>query len=359
MAITPVIMSGGAGTRLWPLSRAASPKPLHALGGAEPLLAQTLGRFSTERGDDLFGPPLLICNVDHAAAVKALLGERAAGVRLVLEPVGRNTALCAAVAAALVQSQTGEDEALVLLSPADHHIGSPGPMLEAVARARTAAVDGRIVVFGLTPTAPETAYGYIRTGGELGAIREVEAFVEKPDLATAKEYLAGGKHLWNAGYFLFRADVMLAEMERLQPEIAKAARAAAILAAETPDGLLLDKDVVLTSPSISLDYAVMEHTRLAAVSPFSTDWSDLGAWDAVWGISQKDDSGNATAGDAVITDSRDCLAVSAGPAVRIYGVEHLVVVATGDAVLVAPRDQAQNVKAVVEALREAGREDLL
>jgi mannose-1-phosphate guanylyltransferase/mannose-6-phosphate isomerase len=352
--VHPVIMSGGAGQRLWPASRAANPKQFHALAGDATLLSRALGRM---RREGLFAPPVIVCNAAHATAVRAELGPQAAGARLVLEPMGRNTAACAAAAAVLIGEQ--DPEALILLAPADHLMADPLPFQAAVEAAREAASAGRLVTFGIAPTRPETGYGYIRPGAALGPVHEAAQFVEKPDAATAERYVAEG-YLWNAGYFLFRADRMIEEMGRQQPEILRQARAAVRAASRNGAGeVALDRDAFAACPSDSLDYAVMEKAEGVAVAPVSgAGWDDLGSWAAVWDASAKDAAGNASPAEAVLVEAAGNLVISDGPTVALCGVEDLVVVVSQGAVLVTRRDACQKVKQVVEALKGSGRSTL-
>lgn len=350
--VHPVIMSGGAGTRLWPTSRAASPKQFHALVGGDALLARAIGRLTAP---GLFGRPVVVCNRAHAERVRTLLGK---APRLMLEPVGRNTAACAAAAALLIAED--DPQGLILLAPADHLMTDPAPFQAAVATAREAAAEGRLVTFGIAPTRPETGYGYIRAGQPLGAVLEAAAFVEKPDLVTAESYLADGGYLWNAGYFLFRADRMIEEMARLQPEILRQARTAVSIGVRDGADLALDAEAFAACPSDSLDYAIMEKAERVAVAPVrGAGWDDLGSWAAVWDASDKDSAGNAVSGPAVLVDAANCLVSSDGPMVAVCDVEDLIVVVTKDGVLVTHKGGAQKVKAVVEALKAAGRGDLL
>jgi mannose-1-phosphate guanylyltransferase/mannose-6-phosphate isomerase len=351
--VHPVIMSGGAGSRLWPASRAANPKQFHALAGERTLLREAIERMSCA---GRFAPPLIVCNQAHAGAVRAELGA-GADARLMLEPMGRNTAACAAAAAALIAES--DPQALILLAPADHLMADPQPFQRAVEAARGAAASGRLVTFGIAPTRPETGYGYIRTGASLGQVLEAAAFVEKPDLATAEGYLADGGYLWNAGYFLFRADRMIEEMQRLQPDILRQARAAVEGARRDGDTVALDAEAFAACPSDSLDYAIMEKAQQVAVAPVAgAGWDDLGSWAAVWDASAKDAAGNAAPEGGVLVDATDCLVMSDGPTVALCGVEDLVVVVSQGAVLVTRRGASQKVKQVVDALKASGRSEL-
>ena len=355
--VTPVVLSGGSGTRLWPASRTASPKQLHRLVGEHTLLQETLLRV-VQGPDAPFGPAVVICNRAYAEQTRQQLQAVQPPPLLILEPFGRNTAACAAVTAAW-KILEGDPEGLVLLAASDHHMADPAPFRTAVASAVEAARDGWIVTFGIKPTAPETGFGYVRRGLALGPIFESAGFVEKPNLKTAQAYLADGGYFWNASYFLFRADRMWSEMQRLQPKIAETAMAA-LTRAERRDGMIfLDPEAFDACPSDSIDFAIMEKADRIALAPVDAAWSDLGSWAAIWEESEKDASGNAVSGAAQLLDSRGCLVSTDGPLVAIIdGLDLLVVVKDG-AVLVAPRESAQKVKSVVEALRAAGREDLL
>jgi mannose-1-phosphate guanylyltransferase/mannose-6-phosphate isomerase len=349
-------MSGGAGTRLWPASRSASPKQLHRLVGERTLLQQSIDRVGAA---DLFAPPIIVCNERYARQVREQLADLPSPPRMILEPFGRNTAAVAACAAAWLSRQ-GHGEDLILLAPSDHLMARPEAFREAVRRAVPAARAGWLVTLGVTPTCPETGYGYIRMGAPTEGVFAAEAFVEKPDPATAQRYLDDGGYVWNAGYFLFQADRMLAELTRLQPRILASCEAAVAGASpQGEDAILLEPKAFAACPSDSIDYAIMEKAERIAVAPMDAGWSDLGSWQAVWEASARDHAGNAVAGPAVLEATRGCLVQSDGPLVGAVGVHDLMIVVSGGAVLVAPRDQAQQVKALVERLKAEGREDLL
>jgi mannose-1-phosphate guanylyltransferase/mannose-6-phosphate isomerase len=355
--ITPVVMSGGAGSRLWPISRAARPKQHHALIGRHTLLRQTLDRLTS--APDLFGRPVVVCNAAHEALVRAQLAGLDHFPSLIVEPVGRNTAACAAAAAYWIAGQAGLDS-LILLAPADHLVSSPGEFAAAVRRAAPAAREGRLVSLGVRPAYPETGYGYIRLGEPCGEVFEAAQFVEKPDRETAERFLAHGGYLWNSGCFLFRADRMIEEMERLAPEIAAHAREAVTRGRPIAGGgLSLDPEVFAASPADSVDYAIMEKADRIAVAALDAGWSDIGSWSSVWEASPKDEDGNAAAGDVLTIDAHGCLIRSEGPMVTVIGVSDLVIVVTADAVLVAPRGEAQRVKDVASRLMEMKRDELL
>lgn len=356
--VTPVIMSGGAGTRLWPMSRQAHPKQLRALMGERTLLQETALRASGETDEVRFGDPVIICNAAHRAEIEDQM--RGAGITpaaIVLEPVGRNTAPCAAAAAALAKE--GDKAGLMLLLPADHHIRDAEGFRRAIGRAAGAAQGGKLVTFGIRPDGPETGYGYIRRGSQNGDVYDVEAFVEKPDRATAERYLEEGIYAWNAGIFLFRADRLEAEMRAHCPAILEAASNALAKAARSGGVIALDPGAFAACSSDSIDYAVMEKTGSAAMLPMDIGWSDIGSWAALWELAEKDEDGLAASAENVITvDVKNSYIRSDGPLIAALGVEDLVVVAAEGAVLIARRDAVQDVKTIVAELKKRGREDL-
>ncbi|HTT79700.1 MAG TPA: mannose-1-phosphate guanylyltransferase/mannose-6-phosphate isomerase [Stellaceae bacterium] len=354
--IHPVILSGGSGTRLWPMSRALYPKQLLALTGDKSLLQQTALRLA---GDPDFAPPLIVANEEHRFIIAEQL--RAVGVTaaaLVLEPVGRNTAPAATVAA--LRLVRDDPDALMLVMPSDHVILDRAEFRAAVARAAAAAQAGRLVTFGIAPERAETGYGYIAKGvplaGAEGAFA-VARFVEKPDPATAERYVASGDYFWNSGIFLFPAARYLAEIERLCPAMRDACARALAGARADDDFLRLDKAAFSDCPADSIDYAVMEKTEHAAIVPVAMGWSDLGSWDALWQIAAKDNRGNALVGNVVAEDTGNCYLRSEAGLVAAIGVADLVVVATDDAVMVAPRDRTQDVKRLVARLSAERRDE--
>jgi mannose-1-phosphate guanylyltransferase/mannose-1-phosphate guanylyltransferase/mannose-6-phosphate isomerase len=353
--IHPVILSGGSGTRLWPMSRSLYPKQLLALFGDTSLLQQTVARVAGKPG---FAPPVIVANEEHRFIIAEQL--RAIGVEpagLLLEPVGRNTAPAAAVAALRI-AETAPD-ALMLVMASDHAIRDTAAFHAAVERAAAAGKGGRLVCLGVTPDRPETGYGYIAAGKPIGKCAgafAVARFIEKPDLATAERFLASGEYFWNSSIFLFPVGLYLTELERLRPDMLAACKEALAAAKSDADFIRLDKAAFTACPADSIDYAVMEHTSRAAVVPVGMGWSDVGSWDALWEMSDKDASGNALAGNVVAEDTGNCYLRSENGLVAAIGVEDLVVVATDDAVMVAPRNRTQEVKQLVARLLKEGHD---
>ncbi|HEY1260046.1 MAG TPA: mannose-1-phosphate guanylyltransferase/mannose-6-phosphate isomerase [Stellaceae bacterium] len=356
--IHPVILSGGSGTRLWPMSRSLYPKQLLALTGSGSLLQQTAKRVADP---GRFAPPLVVANEEH----RFIIGEqlREIGVvpqALLLEPVGRNTAPAACVAALTLLEAEAEPGPLMLLLPSDHAIGDAAAFAAAIDCATSAARQGALVAFGITPERPETGYGYIRSGapydGAEGAFA-IAAFVEKPEPKRAREFLASGTHYWNSGIFLFPARRYLDELERLRPDIVAACREALAAVQSDADFTRLGKDAFASCPAESIDYAVMEHTAAAVVVPVAMGWSDVGSWDALWEMGAKDEAGNLIEGNVIAEAASNCYFRSEAGLVAAIGVSDLVVVATGDAVMVAPREQTQEVRRLVARLVAEGRSE--
>ena len=350
--ILPVILSGGTGTRLWPLSREGYPKQFWPLASARPMLEETAARAEGPG----FLAPMVVCNEAHRFLVAEQLRGR--GARIVLEPAGRNSAPAIA-AAALLAEEAGPGTVMWIMA-ADAAIADVPALHQALDRAAAAAAAGRIVTFGMKPTAPETGYGYIEAGADLPGMPGVQAvarFVEKPDAARAAEFLAGGRHLWNSGMFVATASTLLAELERHEPGLLALVRAAVDGAKRDMDFVRLDAAAFINAPSISIDYAVMERTAHAAVVPAAIGWSDIGSWAALWEISPKDTAGNAVEGPAELIDSRNCLVRSEGIVTGVVGLKDAVVVVTDDAVLAMHRDRAQDVKMLVDALKARGRKE--
>ncbi len=351
--IIPVILAGGSGTRLWPLSRKLYPKQLLPLLDRNTLVQNTLARL---QGLDAMAEPVIICNEEHRFIIAEQM--RAMGVNpsaIILEPVGRNTAPAVAVAALSVLAS--DPDAVLLVLPADHLIADPAGFHEAVREAAAHAGKGHLVTFGIVPTAPETGYGYIRQGAALegSSARAIDRFVEKPDLATAQGYVASGEYFWNSGMFVFRADAVLAELERFAPAIVQACRNSLDAARQDLDFLRLDRDAFAACPEDSVDYAVMEQTDKGVMVPLSCGWNDLGSWDALWQAGQQDGSGNVLKGDVVTCDVRDSYLHAETRLLAAVGLENHIVVETADAVLISPRDRVQEVKKIVDKLKAENR----
>ena len=347
----PVILSGGSGTRLWPLSREAYPKQFLPLVGKDTMLQATWQRIAPLAS----APPLVVANEEHRFMVAEQLRQvGCVPSAILLEPVGRNTAPAIAVAA--LQAMREGADPLLLVLPSDHVIADAPAFRAAVRQAEPAASQGRLVTFGIVPSGPETGYGYIRAGAALAdGVRAVAQFVEKPDEAAARGYIASGEYFWNSGMFLFRASVFLAELQRQQPAILAACRAALESATRDADFVRLDKAAFAAGPSDSIDYAVMEHTDAAAVLAIDVGWNDVGSWSALWEVAEQDGNGNAHHGDVLAQDCRNTLAWGDGRLLALLGLEDVVVVDTADAVLVAHKDRVQDVKGIVARLKAAGR----
>ncbi|NWG91882.1 MAG: mannose-1-phosphate guanyltransferase [Parvularculaceae bacterium] len=349
--IQPVIMSGGSGTRLWPMSRAARPKQFLPLIGDRSLFQETALRLSGG-GDADFLPPVVIAGAAHAAIVraqlKAICVEPAA---IIIEPMPRNTAAVAAVAGAWTERRA--NGALTLLAPADHHIADAAAFRRSVADGAFAAAKGAIVAFGVKPTEPHTGYGYVEAGAEIARnVAEVAAFREKPDRQTAEQYLRGGRHFWNAGVFLFSPETIAAELSAFAPAIRNEATAALDAARCESHMVALDATRFSICPSDSLDYAVMEKTKRAAVvGPIDAGWSDIGSWTAL--------RPSGPDPRIIAIDSDGAIIRTDGPAVGAISAGEMIIVATADAFLVAPKSRAQDVKKIVAELKARKREDLL
>ncbi len=361
--IVPVILSGGAGTRLWPLSRELYPKQLLPLVGERTMLQETVLRL--EGLADL-GAPLVVCNDAHRFMVAEQLREvEQAAETVILEPVGRNTAPAVAVAA--LQAMADGSDPLLLVLAADHVIRDAAALCAAVTDGVDAVQAGALLTFGIVPTAPETGYGYIRKGQSSASspqlsvenIFDVREFVEKPDLATAEKYLASGDYYWNSGMFFFKASVYLAELEKAAPEMLAACRKAWQGRAADLDFTRLDAEAFASCPSDSIDYAVMEKTDRAVVIPLDAGWSDVGSWAALWEVGEADGQGNVSSGDVSEVACKDSYFYSGSRLVAGIGLENTIVVETADAVLVAAKDRVQEVKEIVSRLKTQNREEYL
>jgi mannose-1-phosphate guanylyltransferase/mannose-6-phosphate isomerase len=353
--IIPVILSGGAGSRLWPLSRQHYPKQLMPLIGGRTMLQETIRRLDGVPG---LAGPIVVCNEQHRFMVaEQLRAQRIEPAAIILEPVGRNTAPAVAVAAAYAAAAAEGEEPVLLVLPADHVIRDRAALHEAIARGAALAGEGKLVTFGIVPDAAETGYGYIRaerSGTEPSAVVE---FVEKPDADRARAYLASGDYFWNSGMFMFRAGGYLDELGRHSPEMVEACRAALSGASDDLDFTRLEASAFERCPSDSIDYAVMEKTGDAVVVPLSAGWSDVGSWSALHEVSEKDPADNVLVGDVVVEDARNCYVYSSDRLVTAVGLKDCVVIETPDAVLVAPRDRVQDVKKLVQRLKAGGREE--
>ncbi|WP_218915014.1 mannose-1-phosphate guanylyltransferase/mannose-6-phosphate isomerase [Desulfurivibrio alkaliphilus] len=363
--IVPVVLAGGSGTRLWPLSRELCPKQLLSLDGRESMFQETLRRL--ERLGEV-GRPVVVCTEPHRFLVAEQIRALGQAADIVLEPADRDTAPAVAIAALLAGGQ--DDDPLLLVLPSDHQISQLDAFLAAVKTGMVPAAAGNLVTFGICPEQPETGYGYIQPGqpgdspapaqsadaGAEGEYFTVRRFVEKPDAATARQYLAQG-YLWNSGIFLFRASVLLAEVAAHAPEISARMLEAYRGRQRERDFIRLPEEPFTAAPTLSLDRAVMEHTGKAVVVPMACGWRDIGSWSALWDGGAADAQGNVLLGRVVSRDSRNCYARSTGRLLALLGVDDLVVVETADAVLVARREQAQEVRELVRELKKRGLEE--
>ncbi|MYM36497.1 mannose-1-phosphate guanylyltransferase/mannose-6-phosphate isomerase [Duganella sp. FT94W] len=357
MKIYPVILSGGAGTRLWPLSRAALPKQLLPLISEQTMLQETALRLAGRAG---VAAPLVVCGNEHRFLVAEQMREIGIDpLGILLEPVGRNTAPAVAVAANYLRGI--DADAMMLVLPADHVIEQVDAFYAAVEQAAALAASGKLATFGIVPTGPETGYGYIQSGQEVAGTGgfAVDRFVEKPDLETAKGFVAAGNFFWNSGMFLFRADRYLAELKEFQPAMAAACEAAIQGDYRDLDFCRLDEAAFASAPSDSIDYAVMEQTRDAVVVPADIGWSDVGSWSALHEVQRGDAQGNVLRGDVYLDNVSGSLVRAESRIVAVVGVQDLVVVETADAVLVAHKDQVQRVKQIVDHLKSKHRTEHL
>ena len=352
--IVPVILSGGSGSRLWPLSREAYPKQFLPLASEQTMLQSTALRVQTIQD---IQAPILVCNDDHRFMVsEQLRAVEITPATVILEPVGRNTA--PAVASAALQAIAAGDDPILLVLPADHVIADANRFCRAVEQIKTQAQSGKLITFGMKPDSPETGYGYIKAGEIIDVgVHAVAEFVEKPDLATAQNYLATGNYYWNSGMFMFRASSYLHELERFHPEMLNACRRSIEDAQADLDFLRLDKAAFAACPGDSIDYAVMEKTDSAVVMPLDIGWNDIGSWSALWEVGEQDENRNVTYGDVLNQDSHNSYVYAQNRLVAMIGADNLIVVETPDAVLVAHKDKVQNVKSVVERLKHEQRSE--
>lgn len=347
--ITPVIMAGGSGTRLWPLSRAGHPKQFLALNGDKTMLQQTAQRLSDLPTSEL----ITICNEEHRFFVAEQLREIDALGTIILEPVGRNTAPAIALAALLNK----DDDALLLVLAADHIIADQAAFTDAVLKAMPLAEAGKLVTFGIVPSEPHTGYGYIEAGEPLDGAYSVASFKEKPDSTTAAEYLGHGGYYWNSGMFLFKASRYLQELKTHRPDIAAACEVAVGAVSPDLDFMRVDTEAFTTCPDDSIDYAVMEKTSDAVVVPMNAGWNDIGSWSSLWDVSNKDEAGNATSGDTLLLNTTNSFVRSEDKLVALVGIDDVVVVCTKDAVLVAHKDSVQDAKLIAADLKKDGRSE--
>lgn len=348
--LVPIIMAGGSGTRLWPLSRSLYPKQFLPLESAKTMLQETILRLS---GLEI-AAPVTICNEEHRFIVAEQLRDIDKLGTIILEPEGRNTAPAVALAAHVI---IGENDPLMLVLAADHFIQNDIALIDAIKQAVPLANQGKLVTFGIVPQSPHTGYGYIERGESIGNGFEVNRFVEKPKKDVAQEYIDSKRYYWNSGMFLFRASCYLEELTSYRPDIAAACAASFRGATTDLDFVRVNKDDFLKCPEDSIDYAVMEKTQNSVVVPLDAGWSDIGSWSALWDIGEKDGKGNVIRGDAIMQDSENCLVYGGERLIATIGLEDIVIVDTKDTVMVAHKDNVQDVKEVVKKLKADGRSE--
>ena len=358
MRVTPLLLSGGSGTRLWPLSRQSLPKQLLPLLDSQTLLQNTLQRLSGLSQTE----PVIVCSQDHRFLVAEQLRVMdVSNPTILLEPVGRGTALAIAVGA--LETVRKLDSGLLLVLPADHDIRKTEALLDAIRIGEAQARAGKLVAFGVTPDGPQVAYGYIRKGRRVasasGNAYEIDQFVEKPEVAMARDWLAEGSCFWNSGMFMFDAENFLEELQRFEPAIYACAVSACDNAKHDLNFLLMDREAYSASPSMPVDCAVMERTRKGVVIPMDAGWKDLGSWESLLEAKSADRHGNVCVGDVLALDARESLLYSSGRLVAAVGIDNLVVVETSDALLVADRQETQRVKQVVEQLVQRNRDEAI
>ena len=350
--ILPVIMAGGSGTRLWPLSRAMYPKQFLKIVGENTMLQDTVKRLKNLHTTR----PLVICNEEHRFLVAEQLREINQTGQIILEPQGRNTA--PAIALAALQAIKSGDDPLMLVLAADHVIKNVKSFETAVAAAVVLAKQNKLVTFGIVAESAQTGYGYIKRGDSCGKNGfNVERFVEKPDKVTAEKYIKTGEFYWNSGMFLFKASRYLDELQKYHPEIFETCSNSMESVTIDMDFIRIDADIFATCPSESIDYAVMEKTDSAVVIPLDAEWSDIGSWSAIWDVSEKDESGNRYLGDVITEDSKNCLIHGEDRLITVLGLENVVVIDTKDAILIADKNKVQDVKTIVEQLKNSNREE--
>jgi mannose-1-phosphate guanylyltransferase/mannose-1-phosphate guanylyltransferase/mannose-6-phosphate isomerase len=353
--LIPVILAGGSGTRLWPLSRKLYPKQLISFVSEKTMFQETLLRL---KNVEEINNPIIICNEEHRFMVaEQLKSLEINDYTIILEPVGRNTAPAAAVAAQ--KAKEIDENARILILPADHYIGDEESFSKAINSAyKFSEQNNYLITFGIEPKSPETGYGYIKKGEKIGSKRfEIDKFVEKPDLKTAEQYLKSENYLWNSGMFLFKSDLIIEEFKKYAPEIFEHSKKALENAVTDLDFVRLNKEIFLNCPEDSIDYAIMENTEKGAVFSVDCKWNDLGSWEALWQTGEKDSDNNVLSGDVYTTDVKDSFISSHSRIVAAVGVESYVIIETADAVLVAPRKDVQNVKKIVDKLKKDKREE--
>ncbi len=350
--VIPVILSGGSGSRLWPKSRHHYPKQLHNLYGDNTMLQETLQRVAC-----LDGAPVVICNQDQRFMVAEQMQDMGVKGEIILEPMARNTAPAIVVAA--LHSLAKDPEAIIAVFSADHLVKDQAEFERSLSAAIEAAKDGKLVTFGVVPTKPETGYGYIKVESSDGPAKKVEAFVEKPNLDKAQEYLDSGEYYWNSGMFVFSSQALLDEVAQFHPDMVEHCKRALQEGVSDLDFYRLGSEAFAACEGESIDYAVMEKTDKAFMVPLNADWSDVGSWEALWEVGDKDENQNVFEGDVIATGSQGCYASSEGRLVSLVGVSDLVVVETADSILVAHKDRSQEVKKIVEQLKSEQRSEYL
>lgn len=363
--LIPVILAGGSGTRLWPLSRQFYPKQLMPLTGRKTMIQETVNRLADVPET---GAPIVLCNETHRFMVAEQLRRTVSQPpTIVLEPVGRNTAPAVAVAALMGLEKDGDP--ILLVMPSDHYIADLQAFREALAKGRSFADQGALITFGVAPDAPETGYGYIKKGAPphfsglvpptSDGVAAIDSFVEKPDRETAEAYLKSGKYFWNSGMFMFKAGTVLEELERFTPDIVSRCREAVAKGRSDLDFFRLDETAFTACPSDSIDYAVMEKTDKGVMVPLSAGWNDLGSWEALWGVGDKDEQANVIEGDVVVRDVTNSYLRATSRMLAAVGIDNHIVVETADAVLISPRHRAQDVKGIVDQLQQNNRQETL